>query len=55
MKGKMIVFLIILVTIAVLGLAWFLLQYMFNEFDVDRAKGANNLLTVHLKYQLSLI
>lgn len=54
MKGKLTVALIILVTIAVLILAWFLLEYVIVEFDVDRAMQVEEPLSGNLQSFLHL-
>ncbi|WP_165769096.1 hypothetical protein [Virgibacillus profundi] len=37
MKGKIVVFIVILATLAVLALCWVFLQNIIEEYDLDRA------------------
>lgn len=40
MTGKKTVFIVIVFTVLVLILAWFLLQYVIKEYDLDPAMGS---------------
>lgn len=49
MTGKKTVFIIILFTIIVLILAWFWLQHVIKEYDLDTATATANFIAKQIK------
>lgn len=55
MTGKKTVFIILMFTIVILVLAWFWLQHVIEEYDIDRALDSTQLIAQHVsaKYMSS--
>lgn len=53
MSGKKIIFIVITFTIIALILTWFFLEYIINEYDLDRAANTTNVFLSSIKGMLA--
>lgn len=52
-KNKITIFIVIFVTVIVLAGAWFYLQYIMDEYDIDRKDWDDTTYSSHVNTSLS--